>query len=104
MLSEKFKLAGLVAIVILGLLGGLLHHHASEVDCAVCALCHSGVQTPVADLAAILATPFLGSCGIANHYRSRAVPSTFSLTVATPRAPPLPNHHVMLREGCLSRA
>jgi hypothetical protein len=44
------KALAIVAILVLGLLGGLLHHHESASDSVACPYCHAGVQTPVIHL------------------------------------------------------
>jgi len=90
----------LAVLLVLGLPGGLLHHHESGPDSAACALCHAGVQTAVADLASGLTTPFLKSVEPVHPIRSN--PVCFHLTLATlvPRAPPDPIHPPMFLEGC----
>src|SRR5260370_35775994 len=41
----------IVAVVILGLFGGLFHIHSSDSEAAACCYCHAGLETPGGDLA-----------------------------------------------------
>ena len=85
--SSVMRLA-LAALVVLGLIGGLLHHHASDSDCGVCALCHAGVQTPAGNLAATLAAPRLASVEQVAPVRPDPVRSNLISQTLVPRAPP----------------
>src|ERR1700752_2040048 len=75
-----------VAILILVLLGGLFHHHESEVEVAACCYCHAGVQSPVFDLP-IVWTP-LAPVGFATPARPGRVSGVVRFSKLAPRAPP----------------
>ena len=81
-----------VAILIIGLLGGFLHHHQNAAEAAACSYCHAGVQALVSDLARTLPTPFFTIVGTApiepvSRWAPVLLPSN-----TTPRAPPIPTH------------
>jgi hypothetical protein len=95
---SSIKRVILIALLIIGLFGGLLHQHASDTDCVACVLCHAGGQTSVTDLASALATPFL-NIGATVWAWDEVVPTTPRVAVAVPRAPPVPSHPAMLRNG-----
>jgi hypothetical protein len=49
----------------IGLIGGLFHHHESARKMAACAYCHAGSQLSAPDLARTLASPIFGILGAA---------------------------------------
>src|ERR1051326_2101770 len=87
----------IVAILVLGLFGCLFHHHESSADFDSCSACHAGVQTPVANLAADLATPFLAAAGFAPPCRARKPLRAARLSTLIPPAPPDPTHPLLPR-------
>jgi hypothetical protein len=102
MSSPRVPLAAMaiVALLILGLLGGLFHHHKNEKDAAACSYCHSVIQTPVQDLARNLPSPAFRVVGAAipNPVSRWAVILPNSST--TPRAPPSATRLVLFWESC----
>jgi hypothetical protein len=101
---SSWKAIALIAVLILALLGGLFHRHASASESAACPICHAGGQTPVADLAGALAAPFLTTVGFVSPARSELVAHIFKFSKLIPRAPPIATHPVMFREGCAGLA
>jgi hypothetical protein len=99
----QFPIAGLaiVAILVLGLLGGLFHHHESASDSAACSYCHAGVQTPLVGLANALVTPCFAAVGSVAPAQPSGFPRIVHFSTLVPRAPPVPNHPVMFWEGCV---
>jgi hypothetical protein len=94
------QLIAVAAIVILGLLGGLLHQHESASDEASCSYCQAGLQTPVKDLVCTLTVPFLEVFGPVDAERpSISVPAR-PISTRTPRAPPVTTSSVIsISEG-----
>jgi hypothetical protein len=90
----------IVAILVLGLLGGLFHHHESESDSAACSYCHSGVQTPVAHLAAALVAPFITAVESVTRTWTAHLPQIVHFSTLIPRAPPVTTDPAVYREGC----
>src|ERR1700757_1697526 len=96
--GPRLRLAAMAvfAILIIGLLGGLFHHHQNAAEAAACSYCHAGVQTPVSDLARALPTPFLTIVGTAPiEPVSRWAPVLLPSNTAPP-APPSPTHPASL--------
>lgn len=88
----RLAATALVAILIIGLLGGLFHHHENETEAAACSYCHAGVQTSVSDLAQTLPAPFFAIVGTAPiEPVSRPAPVLLPSN-RTPRAPPSLTH------------
>ena len=91
----------IVAVLVLGLLGGLFHHHESESESAACSFCHAGVQIAVADPAGALGAPFFEAVGsIAPTWPSR-IPRIVHYVTLVPRAPPATTHSVVFGEGAV---
>ena len=102
MSSPRVPLAAMaiVALLILGLLGGLFHHHENEKDADACAYCHSVVQTPVQDLARTLPCTAFRVVGTAiPNPVSRWVEILPNLST-TPRAPPSATRLILFSESC----
>src|SRR5260370_35870064 len=55
----------IVAVVMLGLFGGLFHIHSSDSEAAACCYCQAGLETPVGDLACSLAGALFTVLGLA---------------------------------------
>lgn len=91
----------IVAILILGLLGGLFHHHESESDSAACSYCHASIQTPKIDLAAALIAPSFAAIGFVIPARVSDPPPISLRSALVPRAPPLPNHPAGIWDDCV---
>lgn len=79
----------IVAIVVLGLLGGLLHHHESESDEITCCYCHAGPQTRVFDLARAWVVTTLAPAGFVTPLRLSCIPRMIHFSTLVPRAPPV---------------
>ena len=79
----------IVAILVLGLIGGLLHHHESESESATCFYCHTGLQTPVFDLASALVVTTLAPVGVVTPARFSRIPCVIHFSRVVPRAPPV---------------
>jgi len=98
-----WRVAG-TAVLILALLGGLIHHHESESDAAVCSYCHANVQTPVPNLARTLPAPRL--IVVATLFLvpvSRWV-HAFAVSSPIPRAPPIATPSTLFWKNCFSPA
>jgi hypothetical protein len=78
----------IVAILVLGLLGGLFHHHESASDSAACSYCHAGVQTPEIDLAAALVAASFAVVGFVTLSQPSCLPRSVRFSTLIPRAPP----------------
>jgi len=91
----------IVAILVLGLLGGLFRHHESASDSAACAFCHAGVQTPVPDLAGTLFATGAAVVGFIPPVLPSRLPGVAHFSTLIPRGPPVATHPVMFREGCM---
>jgi hypothetical protein len=91
----------IVAILVLGLLGGLFHHHESASDSAACSYCHAGVQTPEIDLAGALVAPSFAAVGSVAPVQPFGFPRIVQVSTLIPRAPPRTTHPVMFCEGCV---
>jgi len=78
----------IVAVLVLGLLGGLLHHHESESEAAACCYCHCGLQTPIFDLAIALVATSFAPVGFVTPSPPIRVPSVIHFFLVVPRAPP----------------
>jgi hypothetical protein len=91
----------IVAIVILGLLGGLFHHHESASDSAACSYCNTGIEAPVPDLAAALVAAFLVAIGSVTPTGPSHFPRIVRFSSLVPRAPPLTIDPPAFWEGCV---
>jgi len=90
-LAVRFRAIAVIAVTIVVLLGGLVHHHANESDESACSYCHAGVQAPVPDLARTLSAPcFAQVADVVPDPISRSV-SAQSFSSLIPRAPPSVN-------------
>lgn len=89
----------IIAVLVIGLLGGLFHHHQSESEASVCSYCHAGVQTPVGDLANALTNPSLESIGTLDLPPYLEYPSINQYSTLIPRAPPQIIHPALFWEG-----
>ena len=98
---RQFPIKGLVivALLILGLLGGLFHHHESQAESAACLYCHAGVQAPVTDLASTLVAPSFAFVATVEADLPSAPPRIFTFSKLIPRAPPVTTHPAMFWEG-----
>ena len=85
----------IVIILILGLLGGLFHHHESESDQIACSYCHAGLQTPVFDLAGALVVTTFAPVGFVTPRRASRIPRLVQSSTLVPRAPPATTFAVM---------
>jgi len=94
------KAAAIVAILLLGLLVGLLHHHRSSADSDACSYCHAGVQTPGANLASALVATSFAVVGLAAPIQTAHPFEIGYFSTLIPRAPPVTTQPVMFREGC----
>lgn len=88
-----------VAVLVVVLVGGLFHHHESETESAACSCCHAGLQTPVADLGALVTVRFV-VVGFLSSTRPSRIPNLVHFSTLIPRAPPVVTHPVVLWEGC----
>ena len=93
------KALAIVGILVLGLLGGLLHHHDSESDSDACSYCHAGVQTPVIDLAVTLVATTFAVVGFVGPRRPVCLPQVVRRPPFVPRAPPSTTHPAASWEG-----
>jgi hypothetical protein len=102
-IREKFATNAvlIVAILVLGLLGGLFHHHASGVDYDACSYCHAGVQTAALDLAGALVATTFAVIESVTPTRPSHLPRVVHVSKLVPRAPPVTTHPVMFWEGCV---
>jgi hypothetical protein len=101
---KSLKGFALIVILILGLLGGLFHHHESDSDCAACALCHASGHVAVTSLAGTIGTPFVPMIEFVNPGSPEPVAQVLPCTKFAPRAPPLATHLAAFREGCAGLA
>ena len=92
--------AALAAVLVAGLSGALFHHHESDSDCAVCSLCHVGVQAPVIGLADALTGPLFAAIGFVNRVYSCHFARAVQYSTISPRAPPEPPNRASFREEC----
>ena len=95
-----FKTLAIIAVLALGLLGGLFHHHLSARDSDACAYCHAGAQTPVIDLAGTLVVPFFAVVGMATPSWVSQLPRIVPTSALVPRGPPATPHLAKFWEGC----
>lgn len=95
------KPIAIVAIFVLGLLGGLFHHHESARDADACSYCHAGAQAPPIDPATALVAPFLAAVGSVTPTRTSALSRNVQLSTLVPRAPPITTHFLVFWEGCI---
>jgi hypothetical protein len=79
----------IVTVLVLGLLGGLLHHHESESDEISCCYCHVGLQTPVSDLASALVVATFAPVGFVTPGWPSRIPRVIHFSTLVPRAPPV---------------
>jgi hypothetical protein len=89
-LGNRFCRLGvaLVVVLIIGLLGGLFHHHESDSARAACPLCSASVQTPVENLiGALLIRPVI-TVGMVSLDSPQSVDLLGSFDSTIPRAPP----------------
>ncbi len=88
-IREQFpiKALAIVVILVLGLLGGLLHHHESEGDFDACSYCHAGFLRPVIDLTVALAATTFAVVGLVASSRSARLPRVVHFSTLVPRAP-----------------
>lgn len=91
--------AAIIVIVVLGLVGGLLHHHESESESDACAYCHAGIQTPVIDLAVTLAATTFAVVESVAPPPLICLPRVVHSSTLVPRAPPFTPHPGMSWEG-----
>ncbi len=91
----------IVAILVLGLLGGLFHHHRSGVDYDACSYCHAGAQTALLDLAGALVATTFAVVECLTPTRPSHLPRAVHFSTLIPRAPPATTHPVMFWEGCV---
>jgi hypothetical protein len=97
------KALAIVAVLLLGLLGGLLHHHESAKESDACSYCHAGFQTPVIDLArALIATTF-AAFGFVVPAWPAYLPQVHFSTIP-PRSPPATTHPELFWECCAGLA
>jgi hypothetical protein len=97
----------IIAIVLLGSLEGLFHHHESASNSAACSYCHAGVQTPVINLAGTLITPYSAAVGSVTPTQPSHLARIVRFSTLVPRAPPgVATHSSVFWEGlcgtCLS--
>src|SRR5258706_589143 len=85
---SPIKALAIVAILLLGLLGGLFHHHESASESAACSYCHAGVQTLPIDLSGALITPLFAVVGVVTPARASDPPRIVPSATLVPRAPP----------------
>lgn len=86
--NRQFTRIALLAVLVLGLLGGLFHHHQSDSDCASCPLCHVGVQTPVENLVCSLVIPLFNTIGTVSLAQPHEVGRIDRFDPTIPRGPP----------------
>ena len=105
-IKTRFRITGtaIVAILILGLFGGLFHHHESESDCAACSYCHAIVQPAVIDLVNDLVAPSLQFMGVVFRTRAACLPRTVQFSTLVPRAPPSTTQPVVFWESGVALA
>ena len=89
-IGEQFRIKALaiVVILVLGLLGGLIHHHESAGDFDACSYCHAGFQRPVIDLSVALAATTFAVVGLVAPSRPACLPRVVHYSTLVPRAPP----------------
>jgi hypothetical protein len=85
----------IVAMLVLGLLAGLFHHHESASDYNACSYCHASVQTRVLDLAGALLARTSGVVGFVTPTRPSPLPRAVHFSLLVPRAPPVTTHPVV---------
>src|SRR5690349_9531960 len=90
----QFPMTGLAiaAILILGLLGGMSHHHESKSGSAACSYCHTGTQMPVLNLAAALVGLFFAAAGPVTPFGPFQLPRIVHFSPLIPRGPPTTTH------------
>jgi hypothetical protein len=98
------KAIAIVAILVLGLVGSLFHHHESASESAACSYCHAGVQTPVMDLAGALVAPSFAVVGFVTLARLSRLPRIVQFSTLIPRAPPTTMHPATFWEACVGLA
>jgi hypothetical protein len=85
---SPIKGLAIVAILLLGLLGGLFHHHESASESAACSYCHVGVQTAPIDPPSALIAPLFAVLGVVTPARASDPPQIVPSAPLVPRAPP----------------
>ena len=95
------KAAGIVAILILGLVSGMVHHHACASDYKACSYCHAGVQTAVLDLSGALVAATFAVVELVAPSRPSFLPGVVHFSRLVPRAPPVTTHRDMSSGGCV---
>src|ERR1700687_4666851 len=86
----------IVAILVIGLLGGLFHHHESASDSDGCSYCHACVQTPVIDPAGALITPIFAVVGRLVPQGPLSIARILAFSSLASRAPPVPTQSIVL--------
>ena len=97
------KMLAIVAVLLLGLLGGLLHHHESAKESDGCSYCHAGFQTPVINLARALIASTFPAVVFAVPARSAYLPQVH-FSMIPPRSPPATTHPELFGECCAGHA
>ena len=90
----------LVAILILGLLGGLFQYHQCASAEAICPYCHAVVQAPVSDLATVLSTPSFAKVGSSRVPHPTRCTAVFAFSSLIPRARTTSLHPATSWEAC----
>jgi hypothetical protein len=99
-LAVRFRAISVIAVLILVLVGGLLHHHENAKEAVACSYCHASVHAPVQDLARKLPTPFFKVIGTASPSSVSRCAAILPVSSTTPRAPPSATHLVLFWESC----
>ena len=99
--GDGIQIRALVAVAVIALLlfGALFHHHTSEADAFACSFCQAGLETPVPDLAGVLATTSFVVVWCVTQTRPCCPPRVVHFATLVPRAPPLTTLPVIFWEG-----
>ena len=96
---SRIQAVAIGAILVFGLLGGLLHHHDSAAESDACAFCHAGAQTPGPDLAGALVATTFAVVGFTPPVAPSRLPGVVDFSTLIPRAPPAATHPAVSWEG-----
>ena len=96
----SIRAIAIVAILLAALVGGAFHHHTSTSEATACPVCHTGLERPAADLAAVLASPRFGPIGSVVTARFHNPAPILLVSGLIPRAPPASTPPAMFWESC----